>query len=171
MQPGLTQLCTEWLHHPSFYTMDAQVLHFVVLIVPTPHSPRCNLLFVNCFRSTLVLHEGLSVGGYSDCGLSKSFVCMRKHAAARWGWEHAPPGQISWKPTWPNCCFWGQMCVLASRLELKCHTWSFHLLCVLMWSDEGGVLEKMKISILVKGLKIEFFFFRYCRESSLVQTC
>ena len=37
----------------------------------------------------------------------------------------------------------------------------------MMWSDWGGALERVQISILPEVLKIEFFF---CRESSLVQT-
>ena len=46
--------CTQWLHHPSLYILAPGCLHFVVLSPDLTHPPRCILLFVHPFLSTLV---------------------------------------------------------------------------------------------------------------------
>ena len=74
---------------------------------------------------------------------------------------------FSWKPAQgKNYCFWGQMCVLASRLELK---WSqdkprrkvftCFVYVLMMYSDCGWSLEEGAILfILAEGLKISVFW-------------
>ena len=56
---------------------------------------------------------------------------------------------FSWKPAQPKLLSWGQMCVLACRLELKWSQDKSICVCVLMWSGWGWSLGEARVQILI----------------------
>ena len=56
---------------------------------------------------------------------------------------------FSWKPTQPNCCFWGQLWILLCRMELRrshgksmCEVFTYFVCVLKMWLDYGWNLSE-----------------------------